>query len=55
MNANVARYIELCDRLKDADEAEYDRLSIELDRMYRDMTAQEIAAVESHYLASDPG
>ena len=55
MNAAVASYIELCDRLKDAGGPEYDRLLDQLDAEYKDMTAQEISAVESHYLARDPG
>lgn len=53
---SVARYIELCDRLKDTpDGPEYDRLTGELDTLYQSMTAHEIAAVESHFAAREDG
>lgn len=53
---NVARYIELCDRLRDMEDGpEYDRLIEEIDLLYKSMSAQEIADADAAFEAREPG
>jgi len=52
----VARYIELCDRLRDMEDGpEYDKLIEEIDLLYKSMSEAEIAAADAHFEAREPG
>jgi len=52
----VARYIELCGQLREAEEGpDLDKLIGELDDMYRGMGEQERRAVATHFEAREPG
>ena len=53
---SVARYIELCALIKDTpDGPEYDLLLSKLDAEYKALSADEIAAVNAHFEAQEPG
>lgn len=53
---NAQRYIDLCRELEAAtEEAEIDRLTVELDKLWLAMTPDELRAVDAHFEAREPG
>lgn len=53
---SVARYIELCKSLRDAEEGpEVDKLIADLDRLYLGLSEHERQAVDAHFAAQEPG